>query len=146
MSIRVRRPATDRLELSDGDYLIVKQDLTAGEYRERMRASTRAVRVTAADGTVTERYEVDRIAAGVAMVVAYLVDWSFADADGAKIHIADQPRAAVLAALDYIASDAYMEVQTAIHVHEDARAATLAEEKKTQTGATGPARTLSSVG
>ena len=41
MSIRMRRPATARLELSQGDSLIVKQDLTAGEYRELLRGSSK---------------------------------------------------------------------------------------------------------
>jgi CTP:molybdopterin cytidylyltransferase MocA len=146
MSIRVRRPATTRLELSDEDYLVVKQDLTAGEYRELMRASTRLVTAPGPDGGVTSKLEVDRVEAGIAMVLAYLLDWSFADADGKKIAIADQPIHVVKAALDYIASDAYMEVQTAIQAHQGARAAAVAEEKKTRTGAPSPARTLTSVG
>jgi len=146
MSIRVRRPATERLTLSDGDYLVVKQDLTAGEYRELMRASTRAITVTTDAGAATPQIELDPIAAGVAMVVAYLLDWSFADADGNKIAIADQPPAVVRAALDYIDGDAYLEVQTAIQAHQAARAAAIAEEKKTRSGASSPGRTLTSVG
>ena len=143
MSNRMRRPATDRLELSEGDYLVVKQDLTAGEYRDLMRASTKPVTVTAA-GTPPQM-ELDPIAAGVAMVQAYLLDWSFTDADGRKILIADQPAAVVKAALDHIDSDAYMEVQRAIQDHQAARAALLAEEKKTRRGAIALDRTLTSV-
>ena len=147
MSIRVRRPATERLELPDGDYLLVKQDLTAGEYRELMRASTRPVTVTSgAQGTPTPMIELDPIAAGVAMVMAYLLDWSFADADGRKIPIADQPAAVVKAALDSIDSDAYMDVQRAIQEHQAARATALAEEKKTRPGPSTPDGTLTSVG
>jgi hypothetical protein len=142
MSIRVRRPATARLDVSEGDYLIVKQDLNAGEYRELMRASTRVV--TDADGTA--HLEMDRVVSGLALVQAYLLDWSFADAEGKKILIADQPAAVVRAALDAIASDAYMEVQRAIQAHQAARAEAIAEEKKTRTGAGASARTLTSVG
>jgi len=142
MSIRVHRPATERLALSEGDYLLVKQDLTAGEYRTLMRAASRPVTVT---GTATPVMELDPIAAGVAMVVAYLLDWSFTDADGRKLAIADQPAAVVQAALDTIDSDAYMEVQRAIQDHQAARAAALAEEKKTRTGAIAPDRILTSV-
>jgi hypothetical protein len=145
MSIRVRRPATDRLELTQGDYLLVKQDLTAGEYRELLRASTRPVTMTTATGA-TPTLELDPVAAGVALVVAYLLDWSFTDVDGKKIPIADQPPAVVKAALDYIDSDAYMEVQQAIQRHQAARAAQLAEEKKTRSGAPIPDGTLTSVG
>jgi hypothetical protein len=142
MSIRIRRPATDRLELTAGDYLIVKQDLTAGEYRQMMGASIKPVMT--AGGTPT--LELDPIAAGVAMVVAYLLEWSFTDADGRPIAIADQPSAVVRAALDHIDSEAYMEVQKAIQQHVADRTAALAEEKKTRPGPPAPDRTLMSVG
>lgn len=143
MSIRVRRPATERLELSQGDYLIVKQDLTAGEYRELLRASTKPVILAAGD---TPAFEIDPMAAGLAMVLAYLLDWSFADADGRPLVIADQPPAVVRAALDHIDSDAYMEVQRAIQAHQAAREAALADEKKTAPGASRPDRILTSAG
>lgn len=151
MSIRVRRPAVDRLDLSEGDYLIVKQDLTAGEFRELMRASAKPIAVTgdlvalAATGTAP-KIEVDPIAAGLATVVAYLLDWSFADADGKKIAIADQPPAVVRAALDHIDNASYLEVQGAIMKHQTARAAILAEEKKTRAGLNSPDRILTSAG
>jgi len=144
MSIRVRRPATERLEISEGDYLLVKQDLTAGEYRDLMRASSRPMTLSAGDST--PRMELDPVAAGLAMVMAYLLDWSFTDADGRKLVIADAPPAVVKAALDNINSDAYMEVQRAIQDHQSARAAALAEEKKTPPGVSAPAETLTSVG
>jgi len=146
MSIRVRRPTTERLELTDGDYLLVKQDLTAGEYRELMRASAKPITVTTVTGGPAPTIELDPIAAGLAMVVAYLLDWSFTDADGRKLHIADQPPAVVRAALDAIDSDAYMEVMRAVQTHQAARAAAIAEEKKTRPGPSVPDRTLMSVG
>lgn len=148
MSIRVRRPTTDRLELSDGDTLIVKRDLTAGEYRDLMRASTRPLQVTPSDvGTATTGLmEIDPIAAGLATVMAYLLDWTFLDADGHKLVIADQPPELVRAALANIDSDAYMEVQRAILDHQARRAADLAEEKKTRTGVPTSDGTLVSVG
>ena len=143
MGIRMRRPATERLPLTDGDFLIVKQDLTAGEYRELMRASAKPVTIT---GTGATSFELDPVAAGVAMVMAYLLDWSFTDPDGRTIAIANQPPAVVKAALDAIDSDAYLEVQTAIQAHQGARAAAIAEEKKTRSGVPEPDRTLMSVG
>jgi hypothetical protein len=147
MSIRVRRPSTERLELSEGDYLLVKTDLTAGEYRELLKASARPVVLSAAAaGMPAPTMEIDPVAAGLAMVLAYLLDWSFTDPDGKRIAIADQPPAVVRAALDSIDSDAYMEVQRAIQAHQTARAAALAEEKKTRTGPNAPAATLTSVG
>jgi hypothetical protein len=151
MSIRVRRPVSDRLDLSDGDYLIVKQDLTAGEFRELMRASSRPVAVTpdviaGATAGQTPNIQLDPIAAGLATVVAYLLDWSFEDAEGRKIVIADQPASVVRSALDHIDSAAYLEVQGAIMKHQTARAEQLAEEKKTRSGAPARDRILTSVG
>jgi len=147
MSIRVRRPATERLDLSDGDHLLVKTDLTAGEYRELMRAASRPLSVTAtATGASIPTMELDPIAAGLATVLAYLLDWSFQDADGRKILIADQPPEVIKAALAHIDSDAYMEVQKAIQEHQTRRAAVIAEEKKTRTTAPISVRTLVSAG
>lgn len=142
MSIRVRRPATERLELSQGDFLIVKQDLTAGEYRAFLRAATKPLALGAAG---TPAMELDPIAAGEAMVLAYLLDWSFQDADGRPLVIADQPPAVVRAALDHLDSATYMEVQRAIQAHQTARETAIEDEKKTRSGAIEPARTLTSV-
>lgn len=147
MSIRVRRPTTDRLELTEGDFLIVKHDLTAGEYRDLMRAAARPVTVMATTGVAPmPTIELDPIAAGLATVLAYLLDWSFTDADGRPLVIADQPAAVIKAALDHIDSDAYMEVQKAILAHQAARGAAVAEEKKTRSRSLAPDRTLTSVG
>ena len=136
MSIRMRRPATARLELSQGDHLIVKQDLTAGEYRDYLRASTKP----------GATWELDPLASGVALVTAYLLDWSFCDADGKPLTIADQPREVVTAILDHLDADAYMDVQRAIQAHQAARAETLEAEKKTSAGSPSPDRILTSAG
>lgn len=142
MGIRMRRAETDRLELSDGDFLIVKRDLTAGEYRAMMRESTGPIVVT---GASVPNMELDPTAAGFATVLAYLLDWSFTDADGRKVIIADQPPDVVRSVLDNIDSASYMEVQTAIQAHQKARADALAEEKKTRSGVSAPDKTLTSV-
>lgn len=145
MAIRVRRPATTRLDLSQGDYLIVKQDLTAGEARDLVRASTHRVMMPAAGGPAPQ-LELDPVANSVAMVVAYLIDWSFQDADGKKIEIAGQPANVLRTALDYIDVEAFKEVSEAILHHQEARSAALDEEKKTRPGLTESDRTLVSVG
>ena len=132
MSIRVRRPETTRLELTHGDHLVVKTHLTAGEYREFLRASTKPMAVTAGGAP---QLELDPMLAGLSLVLAYLLDWSFCDADGTPIVIADQSRAVVTAALNVIESDAYMEVQRAIQAHQAAQDAAVAEQKKMTNGA-----------
>ena len=85
------------------------------------------------------------MAAGVATVLAYLLDWSFCDADGKPLVIADQPPERVKTILDAIDHDAFMEVQRAIQAHQTARAEALAAEKKMTDGAPSPDRTLTSV-
>ena len=138
MSIRMRRAATDRLALSQGDAIVVKRYLTAGESREMWRASMKPA-------TPGAPIELDPIAASEALVLAYLLDWTFADADGRPIVIADQSPATVRAALAAIDSDAYLEVQKAIQDHQAATAAALEAEKKTASGAPSPDRILASV-
>lgn len=146
MSIRVRRPATARLELSDGDYLLVKQDLTAGEYHAVQRAATRPLTMTPGTRPEDMVAELDPIAGGLATVLAYLLDWSFQDADGKRLAIADQPQEVVKAALEHIDFESYMEIQKAIQAHQAARKLAIEAEKKTSNGATAPASTLASVG
>jgi len=129
MSIRVRPPATERLELTRGDFLIVKAYLTAGETRTLMRASTKPTTITT--GMIaTPVLELDPIAASVAIVLAYLLDWSFTDADARPLLIAGQPPTVVRAALDHIDPDAYEEVQAAILKHDAAIRAARDQEKK----------------
>ena len=147
MSIRVRRGATDRLPLTQGDSLLVKRYLTAGEYRELLRASSKPVTVTAGTAAGAPGLELDPVAAGEAMVLAYLLDWTFQDVDGRPLVIADQPAAVVAAALRAIDSEAYMEVQRAIQQHQADTAAALEAEKKTSpSGATSSGKILTSVG
>ena len=129
MSIRVHKPETVRLPLSGGDSILVKQYLTAGEYRAVMRAAARPIATGA-----TPSLELDPDAAGVALVLAYLLDWTFQDADGSPLRIADQSPETVKAVLERLDADAYMEVQGAIQQHQIDTKAALAREKKTAPG------------
>jgi hypothetical protein len=143
MSIRMHRRDEERLELSHGDFLIVKQDLNAGEYRAFLRAATKPLMMGATGAPAS--MELDPIAAGEALVLAYLLDWSFQDADGRPLVIREQPPAVVRAVLNNIDHAAYMEVQRAIQAHQTARETAIEDEKKTRSGAIEPARTLTSV-
>lgn len=138
MSIRSRRPSTTRLPLTHDDWLTVKTELTAGETRALMRESARP----AAPGVL----ELDPIAASVALVVAYLLDWTFLDADSKPIVIADQAPAVVRAALDHLDPSAAEEVLAAISAHDSANRAARAEEKKHLNGAITPVAISPSVG
>jgi len=114
-------PAEVRVPLSDGDYLIVKSRLNAGETLEMY------ARMRGAD----ER--VDPVKFGVAVVQAYLLDWSIADDAGRIVSIREQPPDVVAAALLNLEYPDFQEVLAAVQAHEQAIAAAR-QEKKQPTG------------
>lgn len=147
MGSRVRRPETDILTISGGDTLTVKRFLTAGEFRVLMRAATKPIHLDAgATPSVDLEIELDPTETAVAMVLAYLLDWTFTDYNGSPLVIRDQPTAVVRGLLDAIDAQSYLEVQQAIQAHDQAVRAFIAAEKKTSSGATAPAPTSPSVG
>jgi hypothetical protein len=147
-SSRVRRPELDVLPISQGDTITVKRFLTAGEFRELIRAATKPVRLDAASAASGKdlAFEIDPTESGVATVLAYLVDWTFTDFNGRPLVIRDQPASVVRAMLDLIDADSYMEVQRAIQEHDTTVRAFAAAEKKMTSGATPLEPTLQSVG
>lgn len=147
-SSRVRRPETEIIPISQGDTITVKKFLTAGEFRELIRAATKPVRLDASSGTFGKdlSFEIDPTESGVATVLAYLLDWTFTDFDGRPLVIRHQPQSVVRSMLDLIDSDSYMEVQRAIQEHDKSMRAFAESEKKMTSGETRPERTLQSVG
>lgn len=124
---RVVRPETSRLEISGGDYLIVKKRLNAGEQR---RQFAKIYRDNAAG-----RMTVDPLQTGVALVVSYLLDWSLVDETGAIIPIRDTDDAAKTAALDALDYDSFVEIKVAIEAHQTANDAETAKKNTIPTGA-----------
>src|SRR4030095_5429881 len=94
MGSRYRKQEEVRLELSGGDWLLVRKHLTAGEERE---AHARVIKA----GTFTHgsKPELDPEQLGIAQAVSYLLDWSITDADDQPIRIRDQAYGFVAAAL-----------------------------------------------
>lgn len=147
MGSRVRRPEIEVLPISGGDTLTVKKFLTAGEFRKLVQNSTNPVRIDATMRTEKDLgFDVDPSASGVALVLAYLLDWTFTDFDDRPLVIREQPESVVRAALDAIDADSYMEVQRAIQAHDKTMRAFVAAEKKMKSGETTPDRILQSVG
>ena len=109
---RVVLPDTVRLPLTDGDFLIVKKELNAGEYID----------------LVTEG------AAGkpFAAVVAYLVSWTLVGVSDAPIGyhlgLSTDERRDVLRSLDVAT---LVEISTAITAHVDANERAVQEKKRT---------------
>jgi hypothetical protein len=151
VTIRVRRPDVDRLELSAGDFLIVKRYLTAGEFRQFQRATIKPIEIaTTVDprtqAAAIDRAQLDPIEGGIALVMAYLVDWSFCDAEGRPMPIVDQPPSVVRSALDHITADAYLELEGAIQRHHQEIQRAIAAEKKSHSLPADSPLTLTSVG
>lgn len=123
MARRMRRPETARLEISDGDWLLVKKHLTAGETRAMFGRMLHVLR----DGINPTR-------ARLARAVSYLVDWSITDANGKPVVIADQPEDAVESALDALDFDSFVEICDAIETHMAAMEKERAQEKNARAG------------
>jgi hypothetical protein len=125
VSRRTRRPDTQRLEISRGDWLLVKKHVTAGDQRGMFRRMMR-------EGMTGDR--IDSVRVGWAKCIAYLLDWSFLDADDKPIVIADQSEDAIGAALDALDPEDFAEVLKAIETHENAMEAERAAEKNAAAG------------
>ena len=94
MGSRYRKQEEVRLDLTGGDWLLVRKHLTAGEERD---AHAKVIKA----GTMRsgERPELDLEHLGIAQAVSYLLDWSITDADDKPIRIRDASYPFVFAAL-----------------------------------------------
>lgn len=137
MSLRMFEPETARLELADGEWLLVKKRLTAGEERRiQARANT-----TFVEGRIV----FDQLKAGPAMIVEYLLDWSATDPQGKPLVIRDQPPEVVETVLNSLPGEAVREIQDAIFAHTARVRAELEDQKKMVAGSSAPDRTYASV-
>jgi hypothetical protein len=134
---RFVRPETAKLEISDGDWLLVKKRLTAGEQRKAFARIVKRLEV----GKPTE---LDPEATGLAKIVAYLLDWSLVDDTGAIVPVRDQPAAVVESALLALDPESFREIHDLITAHEEREAEALAQEKKRRTGAIASSATSTS--
>lgn len=126
-------PATTELPLDNGDVLIVRRRLNAGQQRARY------VRMYAVseDGTAP-RLRLHEI--GVATIVAYLVDWRLRDDD---VPIAGLDADDLARVLDNLSPDAFAEIRQAIDAHEEQHEAARTAEKKTIPDGDKPSLTIS---
>lgn len=133
---RVVRPESQKLDISKGDWILVRKRLNAGENKRMLRR-----------GMVTDETgrHFDGIEAGTAKLLAYLIDWSVAGPDGQVIAIRGQSDAEIEAALDAIDPESYGEILHAVEAHVDAVDAARAQEKKDQAATTGDAATSPSL-
>jgi hypothetical protein len=125
---RFVRPETRTLTLANGDHLIVRARLTAGEQREQF------ARMYTQGPTGVQR---NLLMLGVGQVVAYLLDWNLRDDAGQLVPIRDLSAADLHQVLNQLAPEDFDEIQQAIEAHEKAMVAEREDQKKILTG--GPA-------
>jgi hypothetical protein len=140
MPSRFVAPDTTTLKISHGDTLLVKRRLNTGEHRDAMAKMSRETH----DG---ERLRANPFEVGITTVLAYLVDWSLTDEDGALVEIRGLARDEVRVILDQLDPDDFEEIKEAIDQHVAVQTAAREAEKNGQGGATGsPAISPSLVG
>lgn len=122
---RVVAPASVKLDLTGGDWILVKHRLNRGD-----QADSFARRYLAIDGGVEINLHQQT---GMAKITAYLLDWSLVDLEGKQMVIADQPLATIESFLNAIGPEDFDEIYGAITTHETTVAAARAQ-KKTATG------------
>jgi hypothetical protein len=140
MGSRYRKQEELRLELTGGDWLLVKKHLTAGEERD-----AQAKVIKAGSFKQGERPELDLEHLGIAQAVSYLLDWSLTDAEDKPIRIRDQSYAFVFAALRNQTPESLREILDAIQAHDGAMTAEREHEKKGPVGASASDPTSTSV-
>ena len=124
---RFVRPETRTLVLANGDRLIVRKRLTAGE----TRAQYARMYAQGADGNLKR----NPLMSGMGIIVAYLLDWNLTDDTDRPVVIKDLSPADLQAVIDNLDMESFDEIKSAIELHEREMAAERQAEKKTD-GAT----------
>lgn len=123
-------PETDRLSLSDGEWILVRRRLNMGEeeaYETRAFVSD--------DGTVARH----PLRWRRALVAAYVLDWSLTDDTGEKIVIRPSPVEppdveALAARLTDLDPDRFTEILRAVQAHIETQRTRREAQKKTPAG------------
>lgn len=135
MSCPVVKPESVTIPLSNGDYLVVKKRLNAGERQEMMFLSAK----TAIAG---EKLEVDPTKIVFTKPAIYLLDWSYTDLQGEPIEIAGKPVTEIMQVMRSFSTETMKEIETAVdaHVKEQDAAVTAKNSKdgETPSAATSP--------
>lgn len=122
--MRFVTPDVAHIELKDGEWIDVKQELTVGEEKRYRSAGLKNVKQQ--DGQMS--IEVDWVALALARVGAYLVDWSAKRSVGEGKSVSVPVSAESINALD---QDTFDEIDAAIQAHIDKRAADTKNPKET---------------
>lgn len=124
---RFVRPELVTLPLSDGDSITVKKRLTAGEQRDAYAR----LYLAGADGVL----RTNPLQSGLAMMTAYLVDWTLADESGARVPIRGLTVKELEDVLNALDPADFVEIKDAIQAHELAQRDEREAQKKMPHGA-----------
>jgi hypothetical protein len=96
-----------RLDLSDGDWVLVRAELTYGQERRLATAGLTGVDATATEG---DRLKVDLAAFELEKLATWLLDWSLVDADGERVLVSRE-------AVEALHPDTAAEINAALDRH-----------------------------
>lgn len=126
---RMRRPETVKLDITSGDWLLVKKHLTAGETRRMYGRLMKPAHMG------DKQLALDPLESGLSMVLEYLLDWSITGLDDKTVVIRDKPVDVLKAALDNLDPESFVEIREAVEAHHEAMEQERAAEKNAQDGA-----------
>jgi hypothetical protein len=134
----VNKSLTDRLPLSEGDWIEVRRQLTVGEERTIARLSAKSYeQVQGPGGEGRFRVEYDFLKQGIARAATYIVSWSLLDANGMAIPIpVNFPLEKRMAILEDLDPETQAEIEDAITKHANAQQEARDAAKKAQGGGT----------
>jgi hypothetical protein len=141
MRSRFVAPLERVLTLSDGDTITVRRRLTAGDQLDMFG---RLYLIGSNGNGNGQRFALNPVQTGFALVVAYLLDWSLTDDGGRPVVIRGEPLAVIEAAVRLLDPDDFQEVKTAIETHDAEMNAERATQKKTPSGDNGSKATSAS--
>jgi hypothetical protein len=98
---------TVRLDLSDGDWIDVKDELSYGERQVLMAAGVKRTGIT----DDTRSIEVDWSVLNIADMVLWLVDWSFTDDAGRPVAVSE-------ASIRALSMETAAEINAALDAHK----------------------------
>lgn len=99
-----------RLELSDGDWIAVRRELSYGQQRRLAASGLTGIDQAAAEG---QRLQVDLAAYDLERLALWVLDWSFRDADGDHVAVSRE-------AIANLHPDTAAELNAALDAHIEA--------------------------
>jgi hypothetical protein len=110
---RFARGDAVRLDLSEGDWILVRRELSYGQQRRLAASGLTGVDAAATEG---QHLKVDLAAYDIERLVTWVMDWSFRDADGDRVTVSRE-------AIEALHPDTAAEIGAALDVHIEAQEA-----------------------